>query len=116
MAYKHSRSPDHGLPTWEMTNQSRLIGQPLKSSQFDYIDPEQETAAEETAEGEARGGEGSGRLQPMHGINPFVGPGLESNPAVSEKQRRFMAMCAHDPSAARGKCPSKSVASEFDHT
>jgi hypothetical protein len=52
----------------------------------------------------------------MRGINPFIGPGLESNPAVSEKQRRFMAMCAHDPGKARGKCPSKSVASEFDHT
>lgn len=89
MAYKHSRSPDHGLPTWEDTNQSRHVGQPLKSSQFATLGDKE---------------------------NPFVGPGLESNPAVSAKQQRFMAMCSHNPGAARGKCPSQSVASEFDHT
>ena len=88
MGYKHSRSPDHGLPTWADTNQTRTVGQPLKSSQFDTLGDR---------------------------MNPFVGPGLESNPATSEKQRRFMAMCAHDPSKARGKCPSKKVASEFSH-
>lgn len=36
-------------------------------------------------------------------------------PAVSEKQRRFMAMCVNSPEKARGKCPSKSVAREFMH-
>ena len=80
--------PDTGIPPWSATNQTRLIGQPLKSSQFATMGQE----------------------------NPFVGPGMESNPAVSEKQRRFMAMCSHDPTAARGKCPSKPVAQEFDHT
>lgn len=86
--YKHSRSPDHGLPTWEETNQTRTVGQPLKSSQFDFLGDR---------------------------MNPFVGPGLESNPAVSEKQRRFMAICAHSPEKAHGKCPSRKVAKEFDH-
>lgn len=106
MAYKHSRSPDHGLPTWEQTNQSRLVGQPLKSSQFNHIEDEPPGEEESFESG----------LVPMRGMNPFLGPELASNPAVSEKQRRFMAMCAHDPAKARGKCPSKSVASEFDHT
>jgi hypothetical protein len=36
-------------------------------------------------------------------------------PAKTEKQRRFMAMCANNPGKARGKCPSKSVAREFMH-
>lgn len=36
-------------------------------------------------------------------------------PAKTERQRRFMAMCAHSPSKARGKCPSKKVAREFSH-
>lgn len=36
-------------------------------------------------------------------------------PAKTEKQRRFMAMCANNPSAAKGKCPSKEVAREFSH-
>lgn len=35
-------------------------------------------------------------------------------PSVSEKQRRFMAMCAHSPGKARGKCPPKAVAKEFN--
>ena len=26
-----------------------------------------------------------------------------------------MAMCAHNPSKAKGKCPSKKVAQEFSH-
>jgi len=36
-------------------------------------------------------------------------------PAKSESQRRYMAMCAKNPSKARGKCPSKVVAEEFMH-
>jgi hypothetical protein len=31
-------------------------------------------------------------------------------PAKSERQRRFMQMCAHSPQKARGKCPSKADA------
>lgn len=34
-------------------------------------------------------------------------------PAVSKKQQKFMGICAHNPSAARGSCPSKKVAREF---
>ena len=34
-------------------------------------------------------------------------------PAKTAKQQRFMAMCAHTPSKAKGKCPSKKVAKEF---
>lgn len=34
-------------------------------------------------------------------------------PAKSERQRKFMAICSHTPSKARGKCPSKKVAREF---
>lgn len=34
-------------------------------------------------------------------------------PAKTVKQQRFMAMCAHDPGKAKGKCPSKKVAREF---
>lgn len=34
-------------------------------------------------------------------------------PAVSERQRKFMAICAHEPGKARGKCPSRKVAREF---
>lgn len=36
-------------------------------------------------------------------------------PAKTERQRRFMAMCAHNPGKAKGKCPSKEVAREFSH-
>ena len=36
-------------------------------------------------------------------------------PAVSKKQQQFMAICAHSPGKARGKCPSKKVAQEFSH-
>lgn len=36
-------------------------------------------------------------------------------PAVSKKQQRFMAMCAHNPGAAKGRCPSKKVSQEFSH-
>ena len=42
--------------------------------------------------------------------------GLSRNkamPAKSEKQRKFMGMCAHGKGQARGKCPSKKVAEEF---
>lgn len=34
-------------------------------------------------------------------------------PAKSKKQQRFMAMCAHNPEEAKGKCPPKDVAEEF---
>lgn len=37
-------------------------------------------------------------------------------PASSRRQQRYMAMCAHTPSKARGKCPSKRVAKEFSKT
>jgi hypothetical protein len=87
--YKNSRSPNHGLPTWEDTNQSRYVGQPLKSSQFDFLG---------------------------HQENPFVGPGLESNPATSERQARFMRACQHNPGSMNKPCPSKKVAAEFNHT
>jgi len=36
-------------------------------------------------------------------------------PAKTEKMRRYMAMCAHSPSKAKGKCPPKKVAREFSH-
>lgn len=36
-------------------------------------------------------------------------------PAVSRKQQRYMAMCAHNPTHAKGKCPSMKVAKEFSH-
>jgi hypothetical protein len=36
-------------------------------------------------------------------------------PAVSKKQQRFMAMCAHSKGSAKGKCPPKKVAEEFSH-
>ncbi len=29
--------------------------------------------------------------------------------------QKFMAICAHNPGAARGKCPSHDVAAEFSH-
>lgn len=34
-------------------------------------------------------------------------------PAVSAKQQRYMAMCLHNPSAAKTKCPPPAVAREF---
>ncbi len=34
-------------------------------------------------------------------------------PAVSERQARYMRMCAHQPGKAKKKCPPKSVAREF---
>lgn len=36
-------------------------------------------------------------------------------PATTVKQLHFMRMCAHSPEKARGKCPSKKVAKEFEH-
>lgn len=36
-------------------------------------------------------------------------------PAKSKKQQQFMAICAHTPGKAKGKCPPKSVAEEFSH-
>jgi len=95
------------------TNQSRLCGMPLRSSMFDFIDPGRETGREEVAEGDRRG-EGTSPLAPMEEqIDPFVR--MASNPAVSDKQQRFMGMCAHNPGKAHGKCPSKEVAREFSH-
>lgn len=35
-------------------------------------------------------------------------------PAVSKRQRRFMAMCEHDPGAARGKCPNMTKSQMHD--
>lgn len=46
--------------------------------------------------------------------NPFMTK-MESNPATSAKQARFMRMCAHSPGKAHSKCPSKKVAREFSH-
>jgi hypothetical protein len=37
-------------------------------------------------------------------------------PAKTKKQQRFMAMCAHTPSKAKGKCPPKKVAREFSRS
>lgn len=34
-------------------------------------------------------------------------------PAKTKRQQQFMAICAHPPGKARGKCPSKKVAREF---
>ena len=34
-------------------------------------------------------------------------------PAKSRKQQQFMAICAHNPKHAKGKCPSPKVAREF---
>lgn len=36
-------------------------------------------------------------------------------PAKTLRQQRFMAMCAHNPEKAKGKCPPKKVAMEFSH-
>lgn len=36
-------------------------------------------------------------------------------PAKTPRQQKFMAICAHNPSHARGKCPSHDVAEEFSH-
>lgn len=36
-------------------------------------------------------------------------------PAKTAKQQKFMAMCAHNPEKAKGKCPSRKVAKEFSH-
>ena len=36
-------------------------------------------------------------------------------PAKSKKQQQFMAICAHTPGKAQGKCPPKRVAQEFSH-
>jgi hypothetical protein len=37
-------------------------------------------------------------------------------PAKTAKQARFMRGCEHNPKAMHGKCPSKKVAKEFNHT
>lgn len=67
------------------TNQSRELTNVVKSSDYDQFNEE----------------------------NPFTK--MATNPAVSESQRRFMAMCANNPSKARGDCPSTAVAKEFEH-
>lgn len=36
-------------------------------------------------------------------------------PAYTKKQQQFMAICAHTPGKARGKCPPQKVAEEFSH-
>jgi hypothetical protein len=36
-------------------------------------------------------------------------------PAVSRVQQRYMAGCAHNPSAMHGQCPPHKVAEEFSH-
>ena len=35
-------------------------------------------------------------------------------PSSTAKMARFMAMCAHSPGAAHGKCPPAKVAKEFN--
>ena len=35
-------------------------------------------------------------------------------PATSKSQRRFMAMCEHDPQHAKGKCPTMAKAQMHD--
>lgn len=37
-------------------------------------------------------------------------------PAKTKKQQQFMAICAHTPSKAKGKCPPKKVAREFSRS
>jgi hypothetical protein len=98
-------SPDTGLPTIADTNQTRLTSLFVKGSDFDHIEDEPESQEEPYEEG----------LHGMKGMNPFISEEMASNPAVSDKQQRFMAMCAHDPEKAQGKCPSKDVAQEFSH-
>lgn len=34
-------------------------------------------------------------------------------PSTTQKQHNFMALCAHSPQHAKGKCPPQGVASEF---
>lgn len=36
-------------------------------------------------------------------------------PAKTKRQQQFMAICAHQPGKAKGKCPSHKVAMEFSH-
>ena len=66
-------------------NQARKVSLMLKSSDYDRIDEDQDI--------------------------PWLGMG--SNPAKSEKQARYMRMCAH---SNKQGCPSKSVARKFMHT
>jgi hypothetical protein len=84
---------------------------PLKSSEFDTFNSEGEDRDERYGE-DKEGPYGEG-LAGTTGMNPFAG--MESNPAVSAKQQRFMGMCAHNPGKASGKCPSHKVAEEFSH-
>jgi hypothetical protein len=41
---------------------------------------------------------------------------MDKMPAVSQNQQKFMAICQHNPGAAKGKCPSKAVAKEYAAT
>lgn len=66
-------------------NQQRIVGMFKKASDFDHCDE----------------------------INPFTQ--MESNPATSARQARFMQGCLHNPGSMSGKCPSKEVAREFSH-
>jgi len=36
-------------------------------------------------------------------------------PAKSSRQQHFMALCSHNRSKSKGKCPPKKVAEEFSH-
>jgi hypothetical protein len=36
-------------------------------------------------------------------------------PAKTRRQQQFMAICAHQPGIAKGKCPPKKVAMEYSH-
>jgi hypothetical protein len=99
-------SPDTGLPTIADTNQTRLTSLFVKDSDFDHIEDEPASQEEPYEKG----------LHGMTGMNPFISEEMASNPATTEKQARFMQLCQHNPGAARGKCPSQSVAKEFGHT
>ena len=103
---RSKQPPGTDLPSIADNNQSRMVGMPLRSSMFDTI--------ESSASGrEESGSDYDEGLAEMHGLNPFTQ--MQSNPAVSDKQQRFMAMCARSPGKARGKCPSQSVSEEFSH-
>lgn len=85
---RSKQPPDTGLPTVAETNQTRLTSLFTNKSNFDTLGDKE---------------------------NPFISEEMESNPAVSDKQQRFMAGCLHNPGKMGGKCPSKEVAKEFSH-
>lgn len=82
---RSKQPPGTDLPSIQDTNQTRTVGMPLVSSEFQTLDQD----------------------------NPFVKMG--HNPATSGKQARFMQGCLHNPGSMEGKCPSKKVAKEFSH-